>query len=65
MRISRGLAVSMINCDISGLDDDEIELIRDFPDFNVTDWCTDNKGINAVCSITGLWDHCVEIEVKR
>lgn len=65
MKISRNLAVSMVNSDMSGLSDNEIELIKDFPDFEVTDWCTDSGDINGKCSITGLWDHCVEIEVKR
>lgn len=65
MKISRNLAVSMVNSDMSGLNDNEIELIRDFPDFYVTDWAEESSDINGKCSITGLYDHCVEIETKR
>jgi hypothetical protein len=63
MKISRNLAVSMENCDYSGLNENEIELIKNFPDFTVTDWNGDSNDINGRCAITGLYDHCVEIEL--
>lgn len=62
MIISRTLAVAMVNFDYSGLNNDEIELIKDFPDFTVTNWNEESNDINGRCSITGLYDHCVEIE---
>ena len=64
MKISRSLAVSMVNCDYSGLNDDEIKLINNFPDFTVIDWSEESSDINGRCEITGLFDHCVEIEVR-
>jgi len=63
MLISRGLAVSMENADYSGLNDQEIELIKNFPDFTVTNWNEESNDINGRCSITGLYDHCVDIEL--
>ncbi len=65
MKISRSLAVSMVNCDYSGLNDDEIKLINNFPDFTVIDWSEESSDINGRCEITGLFDHCVEIEVRN
>lgn len=65
MKISRSLAVSMVNCDYSGLNDDEIKLINDFPDFTVIDWSEESSDINGRCDLTGLFDHCVEIEVRN
>ena len=63
--ISSFLACAMYNADTSGLNDNEIELIKDFPDFTITDYKSDSNDINARCSITGLWDHCVEIEINK
>ncbi len=65
MKISRNLAVSMVNCDYSGLNDDEIKLINNFPDFTVIDWSEESSDINGRCGLTGLFDHCVEIEVRN
>lgn len=65
MRISRSLAVAMVNYDYSGLNDDEIKLINDFPDFTVIDWSEDSNDINGRCGLTGLFDNCVEIEVRN
>lgn len=65
MLISRNLAVSMEYCDYSGLNENEIELIKDFPDFTVTNWNEESNDINGKCSITNLFDHCVEIELKK
>jgi len=65
MKISRSLAVSMVNCDYSGLNDDEVKLIKDFPDFTVIDWSEESSDINGRCGLTGLFDHCVEIEVRN
>lgn len=64
MKISRNLAVSMEYCDYSGLNKEEIELIKNFPDFTVVDWFEESNDINGRCAITHLWDHCVEIEIK-
>lgn len=64
MKISRTLAVCMVNADFSGLDENEIELIKDFPDFVVTDWAEYSTDINGKCSITGKYDHVVEIELR-
>lgn len=64
MKISRNLAVAMYNNDYSGLEQFEIELIKDFPDFTVTDWSDSSDGINGKCRITGLYDTIVEIELK-
>jgi uncharacterized protein YlzI (FlbEa/FlbD family) len=55
----------MYNCDTSGLNDSEIELIKDFPDFTITDYCNESDDINGKCRITGLHAHCVEIELRR
>lgn len=63
MNISRNLAAAIDHCDYSGLENNEIELIKDFPDFYVIDWKEESKDINSKCAITRLWDHCVEIEV--
>ena len=62
MKIDRNLALAMVNADMSGLNDSEIDLIKDFPDFNVTNWHDDSTDINGKCSLTGLWSHCVEVE---
>lgn len=51
----------MINCDYTGLNDDEIELIKDFPDFTIIDE-TENF---QRCALHGLYDNCIEIEVKN
>ena len=50
---------------LSGLSDDEIKLINNFPDFTVIDWSEESSDINGRCSLTGLFDHCVEIEVRN
>ncbi len=55
----------MVNCDYSGLNDDEIKLINNFPDFTVIDWSEESSDINGRCGLTGLFDHCVEIEVRN
>lgn len=65
MKISKNLAVCMINFDYSGLNESEIELVREFPDFQVTDWNDESSDINARCSITGQWDCCVDIELSK
>lgn len=65
MKISSFLACAMSNCDTSGLSDSEIELIKDFPDFTITDFCSESNDINGNCWLTGLYDHCVEIELTR
>lgn len=65
MIISRNLAVSMVNCDFSGLNSDEVDALQNFPDFTVINWNEDSNGINGKCRITGLWDHCVEIELRK
>ena len=65
MRISRSLAVAMVNYDYSGLNIDEIKLIEAFPDFSVIDWSEGSNDINGRCGLTGLFDHCVEIEVRN
>jgi hypothetical protein len=59
------LAVAMEYFDYSGLSEDEIELVKNFPDFTVIDWCDESTDINGKCSITHLYDHCVEIEFKN
>jgi len=64
MKISRNLVLSMEYRDYSGLDEEEIELIKDFPNFTVTNWHEGSSDINGKCSITHLWDHCVEIEIN-
>lgn len=60
--ISRALAVAMVNADTSGLNDNEVEKIKDFPDFTVTNWHEESSDINGRCSITGKYTHCVEVE---
>jgi len=50
---------------LSGLSDDEIKLINNFPDFTVIDWSEESSDINGRCDLTGLFDHCVEIEVRN
>lgn len=66
MLISRNLAVAMINCDYTGLTQEEILQIDDFtndvPDFFVTNWNEESNDINGICAISRKWDHCVEIE---
>ena len=64
MKISSFLACAMYNCNTSGLNDSEIELIKDFPDFTIIDYCNESNDINGKCRLTGLYDHCVEIELK-
>lgn len=51
----------MVNCDFSGLDHDEIEKCKSFPDFTVENWHEESNDINGICAITRKWDHCVEI----
>lgn len=64
MIISRSLAVAMVNNDFSGIEDQElIERLISFHDFNVTNWNEESSDINGRCSITGKFDHCVEIEI--
>ena len=65
MLISKNLAIAMINSDLSGLRTEEIEKIKNFPDFEVVEWNEDYHDINGICRISGLWDNCVEIEVKE
>lgn len=60
--ISSNLATAMINADTSGLNSDEIKLVESFPDFYVTDYKEESNDINGRCSLTGLYDHCVEVE---
>jgi len=62
-RISRALAVAMINCDYSGLNEEEIDSIKNFKDFKVIDWNEESNDINGRCNISGKFDHCVEIEI--
>jgi hypothetical protein len=66
MKISRNLAVAMTYADFSGLTDTEIAQVKHFsenvPSFVVTNWNEESNDINGQCSITRLWDHCVEIE---
>ena len=64
IKICRALAVAMINADTSGLNENEIELIKHFPDFTVTDWNEESSDINGNCFLTGLYAHCVEVEIK-
>ena len=64
-KLSRGLAVSIINCDPSGLNDEEFKLYESMNFlFIVTDWAEDSTDINDKCDFTGLWDHCVTIETN-
>lgn len=65
MRISRNLAVCMVNADMSGLNDEEVKLCEAFPDFSVDDWHEESSDINGICSITKKWDHCVDITVNK
>lgn len=65
MKISKNLAIAMVNCDLSGLNEYETNLIEDFPDFDVIDWNENSNGINGKCAISGLWDSCAEIKIKE
>ena len=66
MYMSRNLAVALINCDPSGLNDETLGIYNriDF-DFDVVHWHEESSDINARCDYTGLWDHCVKIEVAE
>lgn len=64
MKLSRNLAIAMTYCDYSGLSDEEVKLITNFPSFLVVDWHEGGNGINAKCCLTRLWNTCVEIEIK-
>lgn len=61
--LSRNLAVALIYCDPSGLNEDDFKVYNsiDF-NFNVTNWNDESTDINHRCNFTGFWDHCVEIE---
>ena len=63
MKLSRYLAVCLVNCDFSGCTDDDMKVIDkiDF-DFNVTDWAEESSDINYRCDFSYKWDHCVTIE---
>ncbi len=63
MYINQHLACAMVNCDYSGLEENEIELIKDFPDFHIID--IDNGTSFTRCHITGLYGDCVEIETIK
>lgn len=74
MKISRTLAIAMENYDYSGLDPKDITDINyfweqgsghGFNDFTVIEWNEDSNDINGKCRITGLYDHCVEIELTK
>ena len=65
MMISSFLAVAMTNCDYSGLTEEGVKAIENFPDFTVTNWHEETSDITGQCAITHLWDHCVEIKIKR
>ena len=64
MLLSRHLAVALTNCDFSGLNEEDMENINkiDF-DFYVVNWNEESSDINGRCFISGLYDHCVEIEI--
>lgn len=61
--MSRTLALALVNCDPSGLSDDDLELYNsvDF-DFDVIDWVEDSSDINGVCDFSKKYDNCVTIE---
>lgn len=63
MKISRLLATCMVNNDYSGLNREEVELVKDFPDFTVLDWYDDSNDINGICRITGEYDRVIEISI--
>jgi len=65
MKMSRTIATALVNCDPSGLSDDDLKIYKgiDFY-FVVTDWEEESTDINGKCDFTGLWDHCVEIEIE-
>lgn len=63
MKMSRSLAVALINCDPSGLDDETLEVYNNINfHFVVIDWVEESSDINGVCEFTKLHDHCVQIE---
>lgn len=64
MTISRHLAIAMMYADTTGMSVSEIKLTENFGHFTVTDWNGDSTDVNGVCAITGLWAHCVEIEME-
>lgn len=63
MKLSRHIAVALINCDPSGLSPADLDVYYsiDFL-FTVTDWAEETTDINSQCDFTGFWDHCVTIE---
>lgn len=66
MKISKTLAIAILNDDFSGLNDEMIEHAKkvDF-DFEITDYSDESNDINGVCEITGLYDCCVEVTPIR
>ena len=65
-KMDRNLAVSLINVDNSGLNEDDLEIYNSI-DFNfvVINWNEDSNDINDKCDFTGLWSHCVIIETRE
>ena len=65
MKLSRHIAVALEYCDTTGLNGPEIDIYNSI-DFNytVTDWAEESSDINGICDFTGLWDHCVTIELE-
>ena len=64
MKLSRNIAVSCVNADPSGLNEEDLEVYNSIGDFTVLDWAEESTDINGKCDFTGYWDHCVEIELK-
>ena len=63
--MGRWLAVALVNCDPSGLNEDDFKIYKsiDF-DFTVTNWNEESTDINGRCDFSKKFDHCVEIELK-
>lgn len=64
-KMGRWLAVALVNCDPSGLNEDALKIYNEVDfDFVVTDWAEESSDINGKCDFSGLYDHCVTIETK-
>lgn len=64
-KMARWLAIALINCDSSGLEETDLELYNSISfHFTVTDWAEDSQDINGRCDFTKLHDHVVTIEVE-
>jgi len=66
MKISKTLAIALVNDDFSGLSDETKALAEKVNfGFVINDYADESNDINGVCEITGQYDCCVDVTPIR